>query len=381
MNFILNEEQQMLADTVARFVQTEYDFEARRKHLAATANAAPGYSELLWSQLAEMGLFGLNVPEAFGGIGAGPVETMIVMEALGRGLVLEPFLTTGVIAARLIATHGSAAQKDRFLGPIAAGELRFALAAFEPQSRYDLHDVATTATRGGAGWVLDGRKSVVLHGDSADWLIVTARTRVAPTADEGLTLLLVDARSPGITAQGFATIDGQRVAEIEFEGVHVDAISTIGDVDQGLQLIEWAVDQGLAALAAEAVGAMDRLTELTCEHLATRQQFGVAIGSFQALQHRAADMRIAVEQARALALMAAARVDSGDARERRRAASAAKAMAGRCGRFVGQQATQLHGGMGMTDEMACGHYFKRLTAIDMTWGNTEHHVERYGELL
>jgi alkylation response protein AidB-like acyl-CoA dehydrogenase len=381
MNFILNEEQQMLADTVARFVQTEYDFEARRKRVATAADAAPGYDDVMWSQLAELGLFGLNVPEAFGGIGAGPVETMIVMEGLGRGLVREPFLTTGVIAARLIATYGSAAQKDRFLGPIAAGELRFALAAFEPQSRYDLHDVATTALRGGAGWVLGGTKSVVLHGDSADWLIVTARTRAAPTADEGLTLLLVDGRAPGITARGFATIDGQRVAEIEFEGVHVDSIATIGEVDQGLQLAEWAVDQGLAALAAEAVGAMDRLTELTCEYLATRKQFGVAIGSFQALQHRAADMRIAVEQARALALMAAAGVDSTDTRERRRAASAAKAMAGRSGRFVGQQATQLHGGMGMTDEMACGHYFKRLTAIDMTWGNTEHHVERYGELL
>ena len=378
MNFLYTEEQQMLADTVARFAQAEYGFEARRKRLDASRRQAPGYSDALWTQLAELGLFALNVPETHGGIGAGPVETMIVMEALGRGLVLEPFLATGVIAPRLIAAHGSAAQKDRYLGAIAAGGLRFSLALLEPQSRFDLDEVATTAERADGGWVLHGAKAVVLHGDSADRLIVSARTAAAP---EGITLLLVDARAVGVTMTGFPTLDGQRAAEVRFDGVRVDDADVLGDVNQGLPLAEWAVDQGLAALAAESVGAMDKLTELTCEHLATRRQFGQAIGSFQALQHRAADMRIAVEQARALALMAAARVDSTDATQRRAAASAAKAMAGRSGRFVGQQATQLHGGMGMTDELACGHYFKRLTAIDMTWGNTEHHVERYGELL
>ena len=381
MNFIHTEEQQMLADTVARFVQSEYDFEARRKRLEASRRQAPGYSPALWSQLADLGLFALNVPEAHGGIGAGPVETMIVMQELGRGLVLEPFVTTGVIAPRLIATHGTAAQKDRYLAAIAAGQQRLALAVLERGSRFDLDEVATTARPVADGWILDGAKSVVLHGDSAEWLIVTARTRAAPAAPEGITLMLVDARATGVTATGFPTIDGQRVAEVRFDGVHVGEEGVIGEVGRGLPLAEWAVDQGLAALAAEAVGAMDRLTELTCEHLATRRQFGQPIGRFQALQHRAADMRIAVEQARALALMAAARVDSPDAVERRRAASAAKAMAGRSGRFVGEQATQLHGGMGMTDEMACGHYFKRLTAIDMTWGDSDHHVERYGELL
>ncbi|HSV45817.1 MAG TPA: acyl-CoA dehydrogenase family protein [Ramlibacter sp.] len=381
MNFTLDEEQQMLADTVGRFVQQEYEFESRRKRLAAGANAAPGYSDALWQQLAEMGLFGLNVPEAYGGIGGGAVETMIVMEALGRGLVLEPFLSTGVIAARLLARHGTAAQQDRFLGPIAQGRLRFALAAFEQQARYDLHDVRTRAERGGQGWRLHGAKSVVLHGDSADWFIVTARTWPGNPAAEALTLLLVDARSAGVSVQGFPTIDNQRCAELRFDNVEVPDACVIGAVDQGLALAEWALDQGLAALAAEAVGSMERLTELTCEYLATRKQFGVAIGSFQVLQHRAADMRIAVEQARALALMAAAHVAGDDRAQRRRAASAAKAMAGRSGRFVGQQATQLHGGMGMTDEMASGHFFKRLTAIDMTWGNTEHHVELYGEYL
>ena len=381
MNFILNEEQQMLADTVGRIVQAHYDFEVRRKRIAAGNNAAPGYSDALWEQLAQMGLFALNVPEAHGGIGGGAVETMIVMEALGRGLVLEPYLATGVIAARLLATYGSEAQKDRFLGKIAEGRLRFAFAPLEQHARYDLQDVRTRAARDGANWRITGAKSVVLHGDSADWFIVTARTWPGAPAAEGLTMFLVDAKAPGVSVQGFATIDNQRCAEVRFDNVQVPAGCVVGAVDQGLALAEWALDQGLAALAAEAVGSMDRLTELTCEYLATRKQFGVAIGTFQVLQHRAADMRIAVEQARALALMAAAHVEGSDRAQRRRAASAAKAMAGRSGRFVGQQATQLHGGMGMTDEMASGHYFKRLTAIDMTWGNAEHHVELYGDFL
>lgn len=381
MNFTLNEEQQMLADTVGRFVQEEYGFEARRKRMASFPPGSPGFSEDLWCQLAEMGLFGLNVPEAHGGMGGGPVETMIVMEALGRALVIEPYLDTGVVAPRLLATYGSAAQQDRFLNKIAMGSLRFALAVLEPQARYDLHDTRTRAQRTGDGWRLDGAKSVVLHGDSADWFIVTARTRPGTTAAEGLTLFLVNAKAPGVSVQGFPTIDGQRCAELSMDAVSVEDALVIGQVDQGLALAEWALDQGLAALAAEAVGSMERLTELTCEYIATRKQFGVAIGSFQVLQHRVADMRIAVEQTRALALMAAAHVAGTDRAQRRRAASAAKAMAGRSGRYVGQQATQLHGGMGMTDEMACGHYFKRLTAIDMTWGNTEHHVELYGDFL
>jgi alkylation response protein AidB-like acyl-CoA dehydrogenase len=379
MNFTLNDEQQMLADSIGRFVQHEYDFESRRKRLAP--GAAPGYSEAVWSQLADMGLFALNVPEAFGGIGGGPVETMIVMEALGRGLVVEPYVTTGVIAARLLAAHGSEVQKDRYLQGIAEGKLRFAFAALEPQARYDLHDVTTRAERQDGGWRLRGAKSVVLHGDSADFFLVAARTDPASTGAQGLTLFLVDAKAAGIAVQGFPTIDNQRCAELRLDGVSVSTAMAIGEVGEGFALCEWAMDQGLAALAAEAVGCMERLTELTCEYIATRKQFGVAIGSFQALQHRAADMRIAVEQARALALMAAAHVDGADRTQRRRAASAAKAMAGRSGRFVGEQATQLHGGMGMTDDMACGHYFKRLTAIDMTWGDSEHHVELYGDFL
>jgi alkylation response protein AidB-like acyl-CoA dehydrogenase len=374
MDFTLNEEQRMLVATVQRFAADEYDFEARRRRL----HEAGGGSPALWRQLAALGLFGLNVPVEHGGIGGGAVETLLVMEQLGRALVLEPFLATGVLAPRLIARHGTTAQRERFLPCIAEGSLRFALGALEPHARYDLADIQAAAEPCAGGFVLSGRKAVVLDGDSADWLIVPART---PRADGGVTLFLVDAGAEGVHRAGFATLDDQRAAEIRFDRVIVDAAHVIGPVGAGFPLLEWTVDLALAALSAEAVGAMERLTELTCEHLRNRVQFGKPIGSFQSLQHRAADMRIAVEQARALALMAAAHVDDDDRAQRRRAASAAKAMAGRSGRQVGQQATQLHGGMGMTDEMACGHYFKRLTAIDMTLGNAAHHVEAYGEWL
>jgi len=353
MNFILDDEQQMLADTVNRFAQENGS-----------------------GSLADLGLFGLNVPEDHGGIARGAVETLIVMEALGRGLVKQPYVATGVIAPRLIAKYGSPVQKERFLGRIAQGELRIAFAAFESESRWDLDDVRTRAERCDSGWRIDGEKSVVAQGDSADWFIITARTSPKATG-----LFLVASNTAGVSVHGYPTIDDRRAADVRFDGVQVDASCLVGAADHGLEMAEWCLDQGLAALAAEAVGCMDKLTELTCEYLATRKQFGVAIGTFQALQHRAADMRIAVEQARALALAAAAQVESDDRALRRRAVSAAKAMAGRSGRFVGQQATQLHGGMGMTDEMACGHYFKRLTAIDMTWGDADHHVELFGEHL
>jgi alkylation response protein AidB-like acyl-CoA dehydrogenase len=377
MDFTLNDEQRMLVDTVARFVDSEYDFEQRRKRLGE----GPGYSPALWSALADVGLFGLNVPSEHGGIGGGAVETLLVMEQLGRGLVLEPFVPTGVVAPRLIARHGSAAQQQRFLPPIAAGSLRFSLAVLEPQARFDLHDIATTATAHGDGYILTGHKAVSLHADSADWLIVSARNSGKQLDRSGVSVFLIPAHAPGVSISGYPTIDNQRCAEVHFDKVRAVADQLVGTTGEGLPILEWAIDQALAALSAEAVGAMEKLTEVTCEYLRTRQQFGKPIGSFQVLQHRAADMRIAVEQARALALAAAAHADNIDTGERRRAVSAAKAMAGRSGRFVGQQATQLHGGMGMTDEMACGHYFKRLTAIDMTLGNTEHHVELYGDSL
>jgi alkylation response protein AidB-like acyl-CoA dehydrogenase len=376
VDFTLNEEQQMLADSVSRWLDAHYDFEARRRLLQSGELSARN-----WAQLADLGLLGLNVPQDEGGLGGTPVETLIAMQAFGRALLVEPFVETAVEAASLLARAGSAQQRRTFLPQLVEGSRRFALASLEAESRFDLADIRSTAVARGSGFVLDGRKSIVLHGDTAHALIVAARTSGDVREQEGITLFLVDAGASGMTIRGFPTFDGRRAAEVSLSGVTVGSDAVIGDVGGGYELLEWTVDRGIAALCAEGVGAMEKLMELTAEHLRSRRQFGQPIGNFQALQHRAADMLIAIEQARSMALLAAARVDDPDGDTRRKALSAAKFTVGRSGRFVGQQAVQLHGGMGMTDEMPVGHYFKRLTAIDITWGNVEHHLELYGDLL
>lgn len=373
MDFTLNEEQQMLADLVNRFVDKEYSFEARRK-LAATSL---GWSPQNWTTLSEMGLLALNVPEQFGGMQASPIETMIVMEAFGRGLVLEPFLSSAMLGAGLISSAGSAEQQATLLPGIADGSIKTALATLEPGARFDLWNISTRVE----GNVLNGRKGVVLHGDSADVLLVSARTSGRTTDTHGISLFAVSAKAPGVQIRSFPTLDGQRAAEITFDNVQLSKADKIGEIDTSFALLEATVDRGIFALCAEALGSMAQLTELTFDYLRTRKQFGKPIGSFQALQHRAADMLSAVEQARAMVYFAASRLDDADPRERRRAISAAKATIGCSGRFIGQQAVQLHGGMGMTDELSVSWYFKRLTCIDMTWGNTEHHVELYGAYL
>jgi alkylation response protein AidB-like acyl-CoA dehydrogenase len=339
--------------------------------------------------LAELGILGLNVPQASGGLGGGPIDTLIVMQAFGKALLVEPFLSTAVIAARLLAAAGggrasaghSGGQHSAVLEHIAQGSRRVAIAALEPDARFDLGEVRTSAKEHRDGYILDGRKAVVLHGDSAHLIIVSARTSGGYGERDGITLFLVDASLPGVDVHGFPTIDGQRGAEIELRQVVVARGAVIGRAGAGYALLEAGVDAGIAALCAEAVGVMEKLTELTAEHLRSRKQFGVAIGTFQALQHRLAEMLTAVEQARSMALLAAAKVDASDRSERRRAVSAAKVMIGRSGRFVGEQAVQLHGAMGMTAELAVGWYFKRLMCIDATWGNHEHHLECYGDLL
>ena len=377
MDFSLVEEEQMLADVVGRFVEKEYGFEARRR-LAATAQ---GWSDAHWSTLAEMGVLALNVPQEHGGLGAGPVETMLVMEAFGRGLVVEPFLSSAVVGAKLIGRAGPERRKAELLAGIAGGSLKTALAALEPGARFDLWNVATGAEPIRGGFVLNGRKGVVLHGDSADVLLVSARTSGEQTDKQGITLFAVDARAQGVSVKGFPALDGQRVAEVVLDGVRVDPHAIIGTVDHGYPLLEWTVDQGIFALCAEAVGAMSRLSELTFEYLRTRKQFGSPIGQFQVLQHRAADILTALEQAKSIVYFAAAKLGEDDDATAHRAVTAAKALIGRSARFIAQQAIQLHGGMGMTDELAVGWYVKRLTCIDMTWGNTEHHIELYGAFL
>jgi pimeloyl-CoA dehydrogenase small subunit len=377
MDFDLSEEQRLLKDSVERLLAQRYGFDQRK----AYAKSEEGWSRALWEQYAELGLLGLAFDEAHGGTSGGPVETMIVMEAFGRALALEPYLATVVLGGGLLRHGASDAQKAALLPRIAAGELRVAFAHGERTARYHLADVTMGAKRNGNGWILDGEKALVLHGDSADTLLVTARTAGGRRDRDGIGLFLVDAKHPGVARRGYPTQDGQRAAEIALSGVRVGADDAIGDAGSALPLVERAVDEAMAALAAEAVGAMAEMQALTVDYLKTRKQFGTTIGSFQALQHRAVDMFVAIEQARSMALLATMSVGEGDAAERRRTIAAAKVQIGRSARFVGQQAIQLHGGIGMTMEAKVGHYFKRVTMIDTMLGDADYHLERLAEGL
>jgi len=375
MDFDLSEEQRLLQESVGKLIADEYEFEKRK----AYAKEPAGYSAARWAQFAELGLLGIPFPETLGGSGGSAVETMIVMEAFGRGLVLEPYLATVVLAGGILRRAGSAGQQRELIPSVIAGKLRLALAHGERQARYDLADVATSARSAGESWVLSGRKAVVIHGDSADRLIVSARTAGDQRDKVGISLFLVDAKAPGLTVQGYPTVDGLRAAEIQLENVKVGPDALIGERDRGLAIVEQAVDAGIAALAAEAVGAMTAMHEITVDYLKTRKQFGVAIGSFQALQHRAVDMLVSLEQARSMAYLATMMAEEPDTAERRRAISAAKVQIGRSARFVGQQSIQLHGGIGMTMEYKIGHYFKRVSMIDTLFGDAEHHLKLVAE--
>ena len=367
MDFDLSDDQRLLSDSVSRLIADRYGFEARRKHLAEP----DGWSRTAWAQYAELGLLGVAFPEALGGYGGGPVETMIVMEAFGRGLILEPYLATVVLGGGLLRRLGSAAQQAALLPRIADGSALLAFAHLERQSRWNLADVAATAQPEGGGWVVSGSKSVVLHGDVAQHLLVSARVAGGRTDREGVGLFLVDAAGAGVSRRGYPTQDGLRAAEIVLDRAAGEPVGTPGAALAGM---EAAVDAAIAALCAEAVGAMSALQGLTLEYLKTRKQFGRPIGSFQALQHRAVDMLTAVEQARGMALYATMMAEEADPTERRRAITAAKAQIGRAARAVGQEAIQLHGGIGMTMEYAGGHYFKRLTMIDQIFGDAERHL-------
>jgi pimeloyl-CoA dehydrogenase small subunit len=304
---------------------------------------------------------------------------MIVMEAFGRALALEPYLATVVLGGGFLRHGGSDEQRAELIPPIAEGELTLAFAHTERQSRHDLFDVLTTAKRDGSAYVLEGEKGVVVHGEAAQKLIVTARTAGARRDRNGITLFLVDADAPGLSRRGYPTQDGQRAAEVSLANVRVGPEAVIGPPDDALPLVERVVDEAIAALCAEAVGGMGEMHRLTIDYLKTRKQFGVPIGSFQALQHRGADMFVALEQARSMAMFATMMAQDENAAERRKAASAAKVQIGRSGRFIGQQAIQLHGGVGMTMEFSVGHYFKRVTMIDTLFGDADHHLALVAE--
>jgi pimeloyl-CoA dehydrogenase small subunit len=374
MDFDLTEEQRLLKDSVTRLLADRCSFEQRK----AFRSKPEGWSRDLWRQYAELGLLGVAFAEADGGFGGGPVETMLIMEALGRVLALEPYLATVVLAGGAIRRAGSTEQRAALLGPIASGELLLGFAHAERQSGFDLFDVGATARKDGAAFILNGEKGLVLHGDAADKLIVSARSAGGRRDLAGIGLFVVDAKAPGVSRRSYPTQDGLRAAEVTLADVRVEAQDALGDPEGALPVIERVVDEAIAAVCAEAVGAMSEALEMTVDYLKTRKQFGVPIGSFQALQHRASDMVVALEQARSMMMLATMMADEDNAAERRKAISAAKVQIGRSARFIGQQAIQLHGGIGMTMEYKLGHLFKRLTMIDIAFGDADHHIERLG---
>jgi pimeloyl-CoA dehydrogenase small subunit len=375
MDFDLSEEQRLLKESVDGLLSDAYEFEQRKKYMKEKG----GWSKAIWSKLAEQGLLGLPFAEDDGGFGAGAVETMIVMEALGRALVLEPYLATVVIGGGFLRHGGSAAQKQAHIPGIIDGSRTFGFAQLEKNSRYDLHDVATTAKKKGGGYAIDGEKFVVINGENADTLVVTARTKGGQRDKSGIGVFLVPANAKGIVKKAYPTQDGLHAADISFTGVEVGGDAVLGDGENALPLIERVVDEARAAMCAEAVGAMDESLKTTVEYLKTRKQFGVPIGSFQSLQHRAADMFVALEQARSMSMFATMASDFDNARERSTAVAAAKVQIGKSGKFIGQQSIQLHGGIGMTQEAKIGHYFKRLTMIENTFGDTDYHLRRVTE--
>ncbi len=375
MDFNLNDEQRQLRDTLARFLAARYDFDARQKIL----RSEEGWSPAIWKALAEdLGILGAALPEEVGGFGGGPVDTMVIMEELGRALVVEPYFETVVIGAALLRLAGGAATEER-IGAVIEGRTITAFAWAEPDSRFDPALCATRAVRDGEGWRLDGRKAVVIAAPYATHLIVTARTSGGPGSHNGLSLLLVERGAAGLSMTDYTTVDGRRASEVVLEGVRVGADALLGEEGHALPHVEQVLDEARAALCAEALGVLSELQRRTLEFVKERKQFGVAIGQFQVLQHRLVDMFMEVEQARSMTMMATLKL-SEDPRERSRAVSAAKAYIGKACRFVGQNAVQTHGGIGLTEELALSHYFKRAAMIESQLGSVDYHLARYEAL-
>lgn len=365
MNFDYSDEQQQLADSLRKFLAQNYGFEQRK----AILQSARGDSAQVWKTFTEMGLTALALPEADGGFGGGAIDLMPVMEACGEALVVEPLLDQ-IAAGRLLAKAGAKA----LLPGVIDGSVRLALAYLEPGRRYELAPLDTTATKSGSGWMLNGAKCVVIGAPAADRLIVSADAG-------GASLFVVDAKAKGVSLNPCRTVDGQRAGDVRFDHVQLGADALLGQAGAAQPLIDETVDFAIALQCADAIGAMDFANDTTLEYLKTRKQFGVPIGSFQALQHRIVEMFIHTEQARSMAILAASKVDgAADAAERRRAVSAAKVKIADAARIVSQEAVQLHGGMGMTEELKISHTFRRLTTIVQRFGDADHHLERYASL-
>ncbi len=375
MDFSFTEEQSLLRDSLSAYLADAYDFDKRRAMVAGSEGRDPK----VWKALAQdLGILGASFPEDMGGLGGGPTETMVVMEELGKALVVEPYIPTVVIGGGLLS-RAKPAGADELIGKIVEGDALIAFAANERQARYNLADLKTTARKDGEGYVLNGEKSVVVGAPWATHLIVTARTGGGQRETNGVSLFLVEKTAAGVSTRDYPTVDGRRASEVTFENVRVGSDALIGPEGQAWPLVEQAVDEAIAATCAEACGVLRRLHEGTLSYTKERKQFGAPIASFQVLQHRMVDMFINLEQAVSMTYMANIRLAE-PAEERAKAISAAKVQIGRACRFVGQNAIQLHGGMGMTDEMAIGHYFKRATLIETEYGNTDHHLRRYEAL-
>jgi pimeloyl-CoA dehydrogenase small subunit len=377
MDFELSDDQRLLQDSITRLLGDRYAFEQRKGYV----KAPEGFSAAMWSQYAELGLLGLPFAEDYGGFGGGAQEIMLVMQAFGRALILEPYLATVVLGGTALKVAGSDAQKAELLPAIAEGRMKLAFAHSERQARYDLTDVVTTAKRGAGGWVLDGAKSVVVHGEAADRLVLSARTSGDRHDADGITLFLVDTTASGLARRGYATRDEQRAADVALSGVAVSNADVLGEVGNGLAIVERIVEAGIAATAAEAVGAMEAMHSMTLEYSKTREQFGKPIGSYQVVQHRLADMFMAMEQGRSMAMLATMMVEQPDDDERARKIAQAKVGVGQAARYVAQSAIQMHGGIGMTEEYAVGHYFRRCMVIERLFGDPAYYLQKLAEDL
>ena len=373
MNFNLSEEQSLIRDSIARFVQDNYDFEHRNKYVAMEH----GFSPDNWQQFAELGWLSIPFAEEHGGFGGGPVDTMVIMQEFGRGLVAEPYLPTVLLFGALVQAGAEAELAADLIPQVIAGELQGAFAYLERQSRYEITDIATRASQDGGNWVLSGEKTVVLNGAAADKLVVAARTSGSQADEKGISLFLVDAGAAGVKATAYRLTDGQEAANITLDNVQAQAL--LGSVDEGYALMSPVLDAARLAVCANALGAMETLNAMTLEYCKTREQFGVAIGSFQALQHRLVDTFGACENVRSLLYRAVCTADAGDA-DARRSMLALKVMIGRAGRLVGGEAIQLHGGMGMTNELAVGYYVKRVMLANLLFGDADYHQQQFIEL-